>query len=1235
MHRIVTVAVGLLVAQAAWAQMGANAGRLTPLDGQPVTPLDPAKHAKLVNELRDAGSRFDRVGREYRGEIRTVITDAIKKRREFLNEGYERQISQIQKLEQRRRMSAIAAFRQFVERYPDHPEHTPDAMFRLAELYYEESELLYARSEDEHDKLVDLYERGKIPSEPLSPELNFSDSVKLYRELARRFKDYRYRDVAMYMLGYCQERSGEDEAAKAIWEKMATSYPKSIYAPEVWLRIGEYYFDMGAWADARRAYANATKYTESSLYDLALYKLAWTYFQDYDYDKAINGFKKLIGYYDELTKKSGGTDRGRALRDEAVQYLARSLAEDDWNGDGEPDEDAGVERALRYLNDGLEFEREVMKGYAKALFDLHEDAKYREAVIVYRTLIDRDPNHPDNPEYFDTLIQLYYTIRDTERGLRAREEFVQRFGRDSKWYAANIGNPAVTSKADELVETFLRERAILQIQLAQELRKQALVENDADKLRRAKKEFRKAATILETYLADKRHTKDRYVLRYYLAEMLYKSDQYLRSAAEYEKVRDDDSESAIALKEYNEIREDSAFTAIQAVERYLERQVEVRRIPKKTLALDADLPPEDEQKARSTRVRKIKPQKIPAKVDRWVANSDRYVELKLEHPENKDFSVQQAYRIGLMFYNFRNYDEARRRWELVIKQWPQATEASFSARNIINSYKDENDWTNVEKWAERVAKEGIGRPEEVAQLREDIKLFKLGVSFDKAEALYEEKKYVEAAEEFERVVGVDRKSKFADKALFNAGQAYQLAKHWNSAARVFERIVTEPRFAGSKFREDSLINLAENHRRFFAFDKAIHRYQALVREFPNSKPAPYAMIKSAELLERTGKLLPAAGKYEEYAEAYPKQNDAMTAFFQAGLVYEKMKDANAQIRLWRAFIKRHKETPGAELRIVEANLRLGDLFKARKDYKTSLRYYQQTIKEFEERGLAPGPQAQHASKAQFELVEAKFRQYETVQLREGMSLSRQQKVVGRKFKLLLELAKEDTGLYSQISKYRYNPWTIAALVRMGQVPLGFSKFLYDAPDPSGIAEEDLELYREQIEEIAVQQEDYAVEKLETAVGAARRFKIVNEWSQLGLSILNKYKPQEYPLLKSEKRAFDYGDGMNTNLGMTAKSDESPDVKTEPQDDVSPSEPSDPEEPQDVTEESDVSVEGDPAVEPKPQKSGSDETKPEDEPSVPAPVEPESPSTGDEIPVPDDEIPVPDDDIPVPDDGGDE
>ena len=40
-------------------------------------------------------------------------------------------------LERRERLDAIAAFEEFLQRYPNDPRYTPDVMLRLAELYYE------------------------------------------------------------------------------------------------------------------------------------------------------------------------------------------------------------------------------------------------------------------------------------------------------------------------------------------------------------------------------------------------------------------------------------------------------------------------------------------------------------------------------------------------------------------------------------------------------------------------------------------------------------------------------------------------------------------------------------------------------------------------------------------------------------------------------------------------------------------------------------------------------------------------------------------------------------------------------------------------------------------------------------------------------------------------------------------------------------------------------------------
>jgi tetratricopeptide (TPR) repeat protein len=285
----------------------------------------------------------------------------------------------------------------------------------------------------------------------------------------------------------------------------------------------------------------------------------------------------------------------------------------------------------------------------------------------------------------------------------------------------------------------------------------------------------------------------------------------------------------------------------------------------------------------------------------------------------------------------------------------------------------------------------------------------------------------------------------------------------------------------------------------------------LAKTFPGVSDAPYALLTSAELLERSGRLHEAASTFEDYSKKYSARHDAISALFRAGLAYEKMKDIKEQIRIYRSVIARFSTQKRSGAWIVEANTRLGHVFQVKEDWKRAKRYYEEAISEFSDRGLTPGKQAKYAATARFELVDATYRTYKSIRLREGMSLSRQQKALKRKLKLLVELANEDTGLYMKVARYKYNPMSVAAYVRMAQMPLEFADMLYRAPDPEGLSAEELDLYRQEIERVASGQEDFAVEKLEVAHAAARRLKIDNEWSRLALTILNRYKPHDYPL----------------------------------------------------------------------------------------------------------------------------
>jgi TolA-binding protein len=92
-----------------------------------------------ADAFEEAVRRFDEEGRAYRGEVQTLVKKQFEERRRFLADNYEQAIGTLEVLERNERDAAILRFEEFLSRYPDDPQFTPDAMFRLAELYYEKA----------------------------------------------------------------------------------------------------------------------------------------------------------------------------------------------------------------------------------------------------------------------------------------------------------------------------------------------------------------------------------------------------------------------------------------------------------------------------------------------------------------------------------------------------------------------------------------------------------------------------------------------------------------------------------------------------------------------------------------------------------------------------------------------------------------------------------------------------------------------------------------------------------------------------------------------------------------------------------------------------------------------------------------------------------------------------------------------------------------------------------------
>src|SRR5260370_30360229 len=108
---------------------------------------------------------------------------------------------------------------------------------------------------------------------------------------------------------------GRTEEAIETMERLIRANPHSSHLDEVQFRRGEYFFTRRRFRDAESAYSGIVKLgTASEFYELALYKLGWTFYKQDFYEEAVRKYIGLLDYkvtigYDFDQKHDEDNDR--------------------------------------------------------------------------------------------------------------------------------------------------------------------------------------------------------------------------------------------------------------------------------------------------------------------------------------------------------------------------------------------------------------------------------------------------------------------------------------------------------------------------------------------------------------------------------------------------------------------------------------------------------------------------------------------------------------------------------------------------------------------------------------------------------------------------------------------------------------------------------------------------------------------------------------------------------------
>lgn len=1103
-------ALPLLLALAIAAPVAAEEAA-PPAEGAP--PTDAAAELAEKNRLRgrdaveDAEVRalvesmeaYEEESKLFKKEVQALIEKRYGQKRAQLAENYERLLGKLEQEERKERLDAIAMFEEFLQRYPSDQGYTPDAMFRLAELYYERSKDESVAAMAAYEEKLKQVEGGGIKDAGEAPRADFRPSIGLYERLIRDWPDYKLIDASLYLLAYSYEQQEDPEKSRETYLALIDRFPSSRFVPEAWVRMGEYWFEAEKGdatenlKKAAEAYGKMLSYPEHSLYDEAIYKLGWTYYRLDEYDAAVREFVRVIDFYDDEAKKKG-EEVGGDLRKESMQYTAISFTDEKWGS---------IAKAEGWFkaNGARPWEPELYRQIGDILYDIQrkDDRGYPTSVDAYRLFLTKDPTNPEAPQVQAKIVAALSRERLFEDETKEREKLVALYDVGGAWHEKNKGDSEVIAAAGELTEQALKVAAIFHHQQAQQFKKDG-------KLLDAFREYKAAAKAYGEYLGKFPNSKEVYELTYYWAECLYNSTEFLAAARQYERVRDLEGESKYLA--------DAAFAAVLSYQKQMEREIAEGKLKVPPVRLSKDRP----------EGQGVTPQGLDPSLGRFIKAADLY-DSKVPPDEN---SPAIMFKAAELYFAHDEFEEARRRLEGVIVKFPKDPVSQSAANLIIETYLVTKDWVNVQvataKFLER--KDLELDPE----LKANLYTFRLGAIYKQADKLMADKKYDEAGTEYLRLVQEKPDHEFADKALNNAAVCFENTERFDSAVKTYERIINE--YPKSTFADAALFRVAENSRKSYDFDKAVARYGQLVKDYPQSKDRANAINNLAGLLVGLQRYDEGARTFQRFAELYPNDPDAPKNQYNAAVVYERQEDWKKLVPALEAFIRKFGNDPKQNELVVRSKLKVAKAYVALKNERGARAAYEETTREFEKRyggKMADPAAAAAAAEAAFMLAEYEFAAWDKLKI-EGSK-----KALEASFKKKKDKVKELRDKYLAVAKFKNVDWTLAAFYRKAYLFERLANSFFEAPIPPEVARLGVEaedLYRSKIAEAVVALEDQAVKDYEETLVQSRKFGISNEWTRRTLEALNRYRPKEYPILKEATTRLERSQDLPSGLAPT-------------------------------------------------------------------------------------------------------
>ena len=1065
--------------------------------------------------FEDTLSRFQNRMGEFRGEAKHIVERMRQEESDALDRSYDAVLSELEKDNLSLRATGIKRFEAFLDKYP-RSKHSAHAMFRLAELYFEDSEEQFYQKDEEIRRLMEEATDADLANLPEEPEKDYKRSVQLYRSILDNFPEYEFSDGCYYMLGYCYSAPDslqyDEEKGQEMFVALGKKYPESDFAAIAHLHVADYLFDYNRLDEAIAHYKQVVEISgrEGPLYANGLYKLAWAEYKKSNYEQALTLLNELLDWSHEVHLVNTGSESD--VEPEAIEYTAIAFSD---IADLEGDSPTEVAKSFYRQIGERSFESKVFKRLADVLT---QQARYKEAVEVYEYYQNRWPNDPENPTFQWTIGTLYASMvpPNQEQMEAAIAELNETYNDDSTWWQANRNNPDALSVARGYIEQSLFTVA-------------GQYHEDAVNSGR-KEDYAKASEMYGKYLTKFPFADDYYEIQWYLAMTLVNSGQMESAEREYRQLlKGGEHNYKLGAKwELFQIQRQQLVDNFGTYETVPKDVVAEKRI---TLPSGRERPVYqlgDEHAAFVAALDDLVASDFGSALDDVQAQLSEAKDPRKKEILQQDYEQLQVYQKALeqsradltyipaqvLFYHGR-YEEARPRFEEVIKRFPGKDVAAYSAALILDSFTDEENMGMVREYAGLYSGMSLGETDEGFAKTKEFAGKQEAATFKLAEQLITANKREAAAEAFLSFMEEFPESEHVKDSLYNAANSYEVVGRLDRSIALFEQYVNE--YPTDEKSRPLFYRIADNYASALELEKAVDYYETLYNQTKGRgedyQDAPAALFNAGFLRIGMGDHEGAAKNFERYARDNPEQEDAEQVLFRAGEEWEKVGDVQAA-RFYRNYIRNYPDTEPDH--VMEAYYKLTEVAEKkgrRRDIDRAWDDLGEAYARLSSSGEVGAVGKKRAAHAAFRYIQDEFDAFNQIKFTKNEEKNAE--VIKAKVFEELPAFEKRAQTILEFGDFEYSS---ASIYVIGLAYLRMSDMLYNAPAPKGMDDEGLMLYQEAIDELRLPAEERGKTNLQLNLDQAKEKKTWTEWQTTSLNELNSRFPSEYVKEKNEVRS---------------------------------------------------------------------------------------------------------------------